>query len=54
MRSLVTAFLKDETGASAVEYTILIALIAGAIVAAVGPLGTKMAAEFRTITGQVP
>ena len=52
MKKLI-AFLKDEEGATAVEYALMVALIAGVIVAAVTLLGTNTNATFNTIAGQV-
>jgi pilus assembly protein Flp/PilA len=47
-------FLKDEEGAAAIEYALLVGLIAVAIVAAVTALGTKVAGTFTSITGSLP
>jgi len=47
-------FLKDEEGASAIEYALLVGLIAVAIVAAVTALGTKVAGTFTSITSSLP
>jgi pilus assembly protein Flp/PilA len=47
-------FLRDEEGASAIEYALLVGLIAVAIVAAVTALGTKVAGTFTSITGKLP
>lgn len=38
--------LVDETGASAVEYSILVAFIAAVIVTAVGALGTTLSGRY--------
>ena len=40
--------LKDESGASAVEYGLLVALIAVVIIAAVTALGTSISSKFST------
>jgi pilus assembly protein Flp/PilA len=40
-------FFKDESGASAVEYGLLVALIAVVIIAAVTTLGTNLSAKFQ-------
>ena len=40
-------FFKDESGASAVEYGLLVALIAVVIIAAVSALGTNLKANFK-------
>lgn len=42
MSKFVTRFLKDESGATAIEYGLIVALIAVVIVAAVGTLGTNL------------
>ena len=39
-------FFTDESGASAVEYGLLVALIAVVIITAVGTLGTNLNAKF--------
>ncbi len=41
-------FFKDESGASAVEYGLLVALIAVAIIGAVSALGTNLTTTFQT------
>ncbi len=42
----VRRFFKDESGASAVEYGLLVALIACAIVATVKVVGTSLNSKF--------
>jgi len=39
-------FFKDESGASAVEYGLLVSLIAVAIIIAVQTLGTNLSSKF--------
>ena len=39
-------FFKDESGASAVEYSLLVALIAVVIITAVTTLGTNLSTKF--------
>jgi pilus assembly protein Flp/PilA len=46
-------FLKSEAGASAVEYGLLVALIAAVIVGAVTLLGGNLKATFNYIAGIV-
>ena len=43
-------FLKDESAATAIEYALLAAGIALAIIAAVNNIGTSLNAKFSTIT----
>ena len=44
---------RDERGATAVEYGLMVALIAVAIVAAVTLLGTTLAGLFGTVTASL-
>ncbi|MGR4862710.1 Flp family type IVb pilin [Caulobacter sp. LARHSG274] len=46
MSKFVTRFLGDESGATAIEYGLIIALIAVVIVAAVTTLGTNLNARL--------
>ncbi|ADG11877.1 Flp family type IVb pilin [Caulobacter segnis] len=46
MSKFVTRFLKDESGATAIEYGLIVALIAVVIVTAVTTLGTKLGTAF--------
>lgn len=41
----------DDTGATAVEYALLVALIASVIMAVVATLGTKIATMFTSFIG---
>ena len=43
----------EERGAAAVEYALLVSLIAVAIIVAVGLLGDRLDAIFRDITGRI-
>ena len=45
---------REETGATAVEYGLLIGLIAVAIVAALVLLGPKLAGVFTNVTALIP
>jgi pilus assembly protein Flp/PilA len=49
IKSFATRMLKDESGAAAVEYGLLIAGIAAVIVAIVFTIGTKVQAAFQTV-----
>jgi pilus assembly protein Flp/PilA len=42
-------FFKDEEGATAVEYGMIVALIAAVIVVVVGLLGSAISAAFQSI-----
>jgi len=49
MTKFVTRFLKDESGATAIEYGLIAALIAVVLVGALGALGTQLDSTFKTI-----
>ena len=50
MLQKIKSFLKDESGASAVEYGLIVGLIAVAIVAVLGTLGTGLNGLFKAIS----
>ncbi len=50
---MIRNFFKDETGASAVEYGLLVALIAVVIIAAVTNLGTAISSKFSNAAGAI-
>ncbi|MGA7564150.1 MAG: Flp family type IVb pilin [Desulfobaccales bacterium] len=49
----IKRFLNDESGATAVEYGLLVALIAVVIITAVTTLGNNLSAKFNTVASQV-
>ncbi|MEW6453247.1 MAG: Flp family type IVb pilin [Pseudomonadota bacterium] len=49
MSNLVGRFLKDESGATAIEYGLIAAGIAVAVIAVVQGIGTKLKATFTSI-----
>ncbi len=50
----IKKFLRDEEGATAVEYGLIAALIAVAIILAVGDVGDKLKAVFEAIRDALP
>ncbi|MGP8049501.1 MAG: Flp family type IVb pilin [Desulfobaccales bacterium] len=46
-------FFKDESGAAAVEYGLLVALIAVVIIGAVTTLGTTLSAKFNSVSTSI-
>jgi len=50
----IVAFIRDEEAAAAIEYGLLVALIALAIVVGATTLGTKIGAMFTTAAGKIP
>ena len=51
--SIIKSFLKDESGATAIEYGLIAAGIAIAIITAVNGLGTKLSENFNTISSSL-
>lgn len=52
---LMTFFklMRDEAGATAIEYGLIAALIAVAAVAVLGTVGTNLTATFSTVAGKL-
>ena len=53
MKSLVTRFAKDESGATAIEYGLIAAGISVAIISVVNGLGTKLSTTFSNVTSKM-
>ncbi len=53
MIKLASRFLKDESGATAIEYGLIAAGISVAIIAVVNGIGTKLNATFSSISSQL-
>jgi pilus assembly protein Flp/PilA len=53
MKTLISRFVKDESGATAVEYGLIAAGISVAIIAVVNGLGTKLNTAFSGISTQL-
>jgi len=49
MSKFVSRFVKDESGATAIEYGLIAALIAVAIVTAVTTIGTNLNSTFNAV-----
>lgn len=50
MSKFVTRFLKDESGATAIEYGLIAALIAVVIIGATTAIGTNLSTKFTTVS----
>jgi len=50
----IVAFINDEEAAAAVEYAILVAVIALVVIVGATTLGTKISAMFTTTAGKLP
>ncbi|MBN9481263.1 MAG: Flp family type IVb pilin [Bordetella sp.] len=53
MRNFITRFAKDESGATAIEYGLIAALMAVAVIAAIGILSPKLKSAFTKIGTQM-
>ena len=53
MSKFVTRFLKDESGATAIEYGLIAALIAVVLVGALQAVGTSLNGAFQKISSDV-
>ena len=51
MKTLVSRFVKDESGATAIEYGLIAAGISVAIIAVVQGLGTNLKNTFTSVSG---
>ena len=50
MKNLISKFVKDESGATAIEYGLIATGIAVAIIAAVNGVGSKLIATFSKVS----
>ena len=53
MKNLIARFVKDESGATAIEYGLIAAGIALAIIAVVNGLGTNLNEKFTSINSSL-
>jgi len=53
MKNLFARFVKDESGATAIEYALIAAGIGIAIITAVNALGTAISDKFNFIKGKL-
>lgn len=49
MKALINKFFKDEDGATAIEYGLIAALIAVAIIAALNAVGSNLQTTFNSV-----
>jgi pilus assembly protein Flp/PilA len=47
--TIFNRFVKDESGATAIEYSLIAALMAAAIIAALGTFGSDLSTAFKNI-----
>jgi pilus assembly protein Flp/PilA len=53
MKNLFVRFMKDDSGATAIEYGLIAAGIAVAIISVVNTIGTKLNTSFNSISTQL-
>ncbi|QKC83469.1 Flp family type IVb pilin [Mesorhizobium sp. NZP2077] len=53
MQKAISRYIRDESGATAIEYGLIAALIALAIITGAGALGNSINAKFTTIGTRV-
>jgi len=53
MSNLFARFVKDESGATAIEYGLIAALIALAIIVGAGALGNSLNSKFQAIANKL-
>ena len=53
MINMIKNFVKDESGATAIEYGLIAALVAVAIITALGALGTELSNIFQYVADQL-
>ena len=53
MAALINKFIKDEEGATAIEYGLIAALISVAVIAAVQAVGTSLSTTFSSVNSSL-
>ncbi|MBV8977895.1 MAG: Flp family type IVb pilin [Alphaproteobacteria bacterium] len=53
MTKLLSTFMRDESGATAIEYGLIAALIAVVVIGAVTAVGTGLSGTFSSVAGSV-
>ena len=53
MSKFVSRLMKDESGATAIEYGLIAALIAVVIISAIQVVGTKLSTTFTNVSGNL-
>ncbi len=53
MQTLIARFVKDESGATAIEYGLIASLISVAIITAASNLGKNVSSTFSTVAGNM-
>jgi pilus assembly protein Flp/PilA len=53
MRNLISTFVSDESGATAIEYGLIAALVSVAAIGALSAMGTSLQTIFNTVKGEL-
>jgi len=53
MQNLVNRFIKDESGATAIEYGLIAALIAVALIVGATAIGDALDSKFKFVAGEL-
>jgi pilus assembly protein Flp/PilA len=53
MNKLISRFVRDESGATAIEYGLIAALIAVVIITALTTVGSKLTKTFTSVSGSL-
>jgi len=53
MNNFFSRFVRDESGATAIEYGLIAALIAVVIISAITAVGTSLSTTFTTVSGKI-
>jgi len=51
--NIISRFIRDESGATAIEYGLIAALIAVVIITGVTAVGTKLSSTFNSLSGKL-
>ena len=51
--NLISRFIRDDSGATAIEYGLIAALIAVVIITGVTAVGTSLSTTFNTLSGKL-
>jgi pilus assembly protein Flp/PilA len=54
LSKFVQRFCNDESGATAIEYGLIAALVAVVLVTALSAMGTKLSGTFNTVSSKLP
>ena len=53
MKNLFARFVKDQSGATAIEYGLIAALVSIAIIGGLTQLGSKLSSNFNNVSAQL-